>query len=388
MFHTLASFIPIVTCICHILNVCMYTTSRHKVFTRQRSALLTSLLIALTFFIGVFMLANEYHNAVWDILYTFGYLMLFPTFLLYIKILLEPENIKISDFLHISIPILLTITVCALYGLMTPSERTLYVESFLEHPLNYSQFHGIALIQKFVHCICQIVFLTQLVILVIKGTSITQRYKGRVNDYFSDDAGRAIGYITRFFHILSALIFLIIMYVIFGPDSNKFTGIMPDIMYIILSLFIGISCHYAVMQLNVTDEIYREQVKQNIQQTVTAYNVQDKGQVSLKNQVTIVIEREQLYLKPDLKASELAMALNITQIQLQSIINHYFGTSFSGLINRYRINHAKSLMKEQPNTPIYIIAEMSGYATEMSFYNNFKQITGTTPTNWKRQKGL
>lgn len=388
MFHTLASFVPIVTCICHILNICMYTLSRHKVFTRQRFTLLASILIALTFFLGVFSLANGYHSTIWDILYTFGYLMMFPSFLIYVKILLEPENIRISDFLHISIPVLLTITICTIYGLMTPSERFQYIESFLENPLNYSQFHGIALLQKIAHVVCQIVFLIQLIILVTRGTSITQRYKGRVNDFFSYDAGRAIGYITRFFHVLTALVFLIIMYIIFGPDSNKFIGILPDIMYIILSLFIGISCHYAVMQLNITDEIYREQIKQSIQQTVTKYNVQEKGQVSLKNQVTIVIEREQLYLKPDLKASELAMALNITQIQLQSIINNYFGTSFSGLINRYRINHAKSLMKEQPNTPIYIIAEMSGYATEMSFYNNFKQITGTTPTNWKKQKGL
>jgi len=57
--------------------------------------------------------------------------------------------------------------------------------------------------------------------------------------------------------------------------------------------------------------------------------------------------------------------------------------SFSDYINNYRIEYAKSLLSKQNNTLSLIeISEQSGFTNEVSFYRNFKKITGTTPNRW------
>lgn len=393
MFHTIATFLPVSACLCQTLNICLYSSSRRKHLTVQRLVLLISVAYTMLTFFGAFMIGTEHYSALWDICNLSGYMLLFPTFLLYVKLIMEPDNTVLHDWMHYTIPITLTIAVCVVYGLMSPDERIYYMEHFRCYPFNKEGLAGFFLVQSILHIICRIVYLIQLVILVIKGNAIINRYKEKINDYYSDEAGMVLGYTSRFFHLISTITVAEILYTIIVPSHHAFTGTTYDIISICCAFIIGISCHYSLMQINITDEIYREKIKKNaIEQStetvVSTIQNTNANAISLKNQVTIVIEREQLYLKSNLKASELAQVLNITQAQLQVIINTHFGTSFSGLINRYRINHAKNIMKEQPNTPIYIVAEMSGYATEMSFYNNFKLITGTTPTAWKRQKGL
>lgn len=391
MFHLIATFLPISACLCQTMNICLYSITRRKTLSIQRIALISSIAYCLLTFFGLFMIGNGHPDSIWDICSQFGYLMLLPSFLLYIKYTIEPNNIVMHDWLNFTIPFILTISICIVYGLMTPGERDYYMKNFYLYPLNMDNLEGIYLVQKLLHVFCKVILLIQLIHLVIKGRTITNNYKEKINEFYSDDAGRAIGYTSRFFHIIFSIMIAYVLYCLIDNQHPIFNSSTYDIISILCAVVINITCHYSLMQINITDEIYREKIKRNaLQQTIDIVTVNSTGSnaISLKNQVTIVIERDQLYLKPNLKASELAQALNTTQSQLQSIINTHFGTSFSGLINRYRINHAKNIMKEQPNTPIYIIAEMSGYATEMSFYNNFKLITGTTPTLWKRQKGL
>lgn len=42
----------------------------------------------------------------------------------------------------------------------------------------------------------------------------------------------------------------------------------------------------------------------------------------------------------------------------------------------------------QPDNTISLmqISEISGFASEVSFYRNFKKFTGTTPNNWLKGK--
>lgn len=391
MFHTIATFLPIAACLCQAMNIYLYSITRRKTLTIQTIALTSSIIYCLLTFLGSFMLGNGHAYSFWDICNIFGYLMLFPSFLLYIKLIMEPGNIVMHDWLTFTIPILLTISVCVVYGLMTPSERIYYMENYAQYPLRIDGLKDFYLVQKILHLIGRIILIIQFIHLIIKGKRTINSYKEKINEFYSDDAGRAIGYTSRFFHIIFSIIIAIVLFCMSDSEKQIYSCTAFDIICIICAIVINISCHYSLMQINITYEIYREKIKKNAsQQTreIISISAPSNNAISLKNQITIVIERDQLYLKPNLKASELARALNTTQSQLQTIINTHFGTSFSGLINRYRINHAKNIMKEQPDTPIYVIAEMSGYATEMSFYNNFKLITGTTPTLWKRQKGL
>ena len=59
--------------------------------------------------------------------------------------------------------------------------------------------------------------------------------------------------------------------------------------------------------------------------------------------------------------------------------------SFYDYVNRQRIEHAKHLLKESQSSVIDV-ACASGYGNKTSFYNAFKQNTGTTPVQYRAQQ--
>ena len=54
------------------------------------------------------------------------------------------------------------------------------------------------------------------------------------------------------------------------------------------------------------------------------------------------------------------------------------------MINGYRVRYAQKLMKTHPDMSVTEIAEESGFSSRSAFYRNFKEMTGLSPTEWKK----
>ena len=67
------------------------------------------------------------------------------------------------------------------------------------------------------------------------------------------------------------------------------------------------------------------------------------------------------------------------RLYVSTAINEEIGISFSDYINRKRVNYAIQLIRANPQMTIYEIADLSGFASDKSFYRNFKSITGKSP---------
>ena len=102
----------------------------------------------------------------------------------------------------------------------------------------------------------------------------------------------------------------------------------------------------------------------------------------LKQRIHDLIERQQLYKQSDLKVADIANALGTNSRYVSECINSE-GISFSKLINHHRIEHAKRMLREQPDLKLSTIWAEAGFASEQSFHRIFKQDTGLTPTEWK-----
>ena len=53
------------------------------------------------------------------------------------------------------------------------------------------------------------------------------------------------------------------------------------------------------------------------------------------------------------------------------------------LVNSYRVEHAKELIRQHPEMKITSISMECGFANEVTFYRTFKTLTGMTPSEWK-----
>jgi AraC-like DNA-binding protein len=110
---------------------------------------------------------------------------------------------------------------------------------------------------------------------------------------------------------------------------------------------------------------------------------QDSGcNTLLIERIRELIENKKLFLNSELKITDIADTLGIHRNVVSDAINSQTGFSFNQYISNYRVEHAKSLLRQDPNKKLSSISAESGFANEQSFFRTFKAITGKTPKEW------
>ena len=89
------------------------------------------------------------------------------------------------------------------------------------------------------------------------------------------------------------------------------------------------------------------------------------------------------YMEP-ISLKDVAEALNYSPRQCQRLISDYLGVSFSQYLLMYRINYAKTLLRTT-KAPLEEIAEKCGFKSGKLLGQQFKAITGETPTSYRHK---
>ncbi len=99
------------------------------------------------------------------------------------------------------------------------------------------------------------------------------------------------------------------------------------------------------------------------------------------------MEVEKPFLNPNLNLPQLAKDLDIPPHHLSQIINKNIGLNFFDFINRYRIEETKAKMADSRynNLSLLGIAFESGFNSKSAFNRVFKNLTGETPSQYKRR---
>ncbi len=110
--------------------------------------------------------------------------------------------------------------------------------------------------------------------------------------------------------------------------------------------------------------------------------------LQLTEQLSQIIEQEELFKQPDLRVTDIAARLATNRTYISAIIKSLSGDSFSNLINGYRVRYAQKLIREHPEMSVTDIAAESGFSSRSAFYRNFKAVTGLNPAEWKKQQTI
>ena len=105
----------------------------------------------------------------------------------------------------------------------------------------------------------------------------------------------------------------------------------------------------------------------------------------LMRQICDLMESQKLYLNSELKLNDVADAMNTNRNLISNCINSQRGCSFSQFVSTYRVEHAKDLIRRQPDIKISEVWMQSGFSTEGSFFRTFKAFTGMTPSEFKQK---
>jgi AraC-like DNA-binding protein len=101
------------------------------------------------------------------------------------------------------------------------------------------------------------------------------------------------------------------------------------------------------------------------------------------------MERDELYLNPELNLSLLARHTTIPQKTISAVLNQYQHKSFNEFVNEYRVNAFKQKVcgDDVKHLTIAGIAAECGFNSQATFQRTFKQLTGLSPSEFKMQVG-
>lgn len=97
-----------------------------------------------------------------------------------------------------------------------------------------------------------------------------------------------------------------------------------------------------------------------------------------------LMAEEKVYIDCELTVQKLSTMLMLTPHLLSRILNTKRKMNFRGLVNSCRVKEAMKQMAEHPEMNILEIALASGFNSKSSFNSVFLDITGTTPSDYRK----
>jgi AraC-like DNA-binding protein len=114
--------------------------------------------------------------------------------------------------------------------------------------------------------------------------------------------------------------------------------------------------------------------------------IKENSVTDLMYRINELMELEKPYLNSELKVNDIANVFHVHRNDISACINSLTGCTFAQYVNRYRIDYAKNLMRQEPNKKISQIWIESGFGSEQTFFKAFRAATGMSPKEWMVQK--
>lgn len=106
--------------------------------------------------------------------------------------------------------------------------------------------------------------------------------------------------------------------------------------------------------------------------------------LELKEKLLYLLDTEKIYKQNDITLQNIAELLDTTRHNASQIINEHFGLNFFELINKYRIDEAKELLRREKdkNFTIINVAYEVGFNNKVTFNKSFKKYNQITPSEY------
>ncbi len=352
-----------------------------------------------------------------DTLYATAQLSVFPLYAMYIK-----EVTHDTTKLHwMPIPVMAATVVAVaiitgiLYALMTPEQTHTFIAEYLYHD-NTEKLNGIILAQAIMHKAAHLIFALQAIFTLIYGAKRIRLHNQQVADYYADTFGRCVNHPQLTFAVFIITCILALTALTIGRHTfcnHPWLLAMPSLSF---STLIFLLCHdahrmtmttfepkTAIVHLPHSEGLTENTASTSDDNTVEIHNEEqytekandssstsegNKGEGTvgtstidkLRTKIQQLMEEERLYLQPDLKITDLTGRLNTNRDYTQQAIKRMEQGSFSEYINRLRIEHACNLLRNNPKIALIDLINACGYSSHASFYRNFKQFAGMSPT--------
>ena len=339
--------------------------------------LLLFMVMATLLYAGHCAFLNHFYSdmPVLDSLYSFANLAVYPLYYVYIVSMTSPESQLRHTWLYFIPSAVIGIMVSAIYIMMSPQELDSFVR-IISYNEDFGSGTGLCKMMGYTRLAAKVVFAIEVVAVLIAGSRKILAYNKSIEAYYADTEGKKLTAFQWYMYLFTACSLASIIFNFIGRsrfDSSAWMMAIPSLLF--SSLLFGLG-FIGFRQSFTIDHFEQEESADEIIPESAPASKQEKP---LIERIEEVVTKRQLYLRHNLKISDVAAELCTNRLYVSTAINEEMGISFSDYINRKRVNYAIHLMSVNPQLTIYEIADLSGFSSDKSFYRNFKNITGKSP---------
>ncbi|HEY6126286.1 MAG TPA: AraC family transcriptional regulator [Steroidobacteraceae bacterium] len=109
----------------------------------------------------------------------------------------------------------------------------------------------------------------------------------------------------------------------------------------------------------------------------------DAVRTRIRRKLETKLGEEAIYKRSDLSLRTLSEAINESPHYVSQVISQDLNSSFYELVNRYRIEQAKRLLRQSPEESVLSIAMNVGFNSKSAFHAAFRRCTGARPSDFR-----
>lgn len=233
--------------------------------------------------------------------------------------------------------------------------------------------------------LARICFAVQVVWVWICGFRLLRSTQQRLDNIYADNRS----YLLRPTH--SLLIFIGVTAMasmllnILGRDTfdGSLLVCIPAVLMSVLLFSLGyVAAHTAIPQETVEPEAASDD-----EEKARSATTEETDELMYK--IGTILREQKLFTNPNLTIQDLAIAVGSNRTYVSACINRRTNFSFSQLVAQYRVENAKSILSDPQyctdHDAVSSAIALSGFTSDQTFYRIFKELTGQTPLQYRRQ---
>ena len=318
------------------------------------------------------------HESLWGFLMGIFIVAHAPLIFLYTKSLTDPEfKFDLKNFWHLGL-ILIYIAAFIPYLSLSSEERMELV--LQKQDLSFHMF-----LPMLTLLMLRVYFLIRTILLLMK-------HQYSIKQSFSYDKKINLAWLKRIAYGFFALILL--SFICYGLVSAQLITIFwMDYTLILGNMLLFFYIAYSGYKQPAIQPIIPDSQKilHQANEQAIAVSHAEPGRESKDHQDPVIqelltiMERDKLYLEPELNIGDIANQLKMHSHQLSKLINSGLGKNFFEFVNEHRVEEFKKLVADPKNKHISILglAMDAGFNSKATFNRIFKKQTGLTPSRFR-----
>jgi AraC-like DNA-binding protein len=188
--------------------------------------------------------------------------------------------------------------------------------------------------------------------------------------------------IIKAISIIFCLLGVLVIWAVFLMVFNYTTSINMRFIFYFFMLFIFV---YVIhIRFSIFFEIQKVILELKTEEKYKNYELDSDEMNDIITAINSYFKSKKGHLDSEFNLDKLSLDLRISKVKITQSLNVQLKTNFYQYINSLRVEEAKRLIDEKQETNFVTIGYESGFKNKSTFYKYFKQITGATPSDYKK----